>query len=98
MRTLPEITANISKIHSAMQVLSTQINLLDTEYQQAAIDNIGEPYEVWSEMRDKLQTAWHTLNQLWHMEADTELDLYAEENERKRAEWESANQLEYDCE
>lgn len=98
MRTLPEITANITNIQSAMQVLATQINVLDTEYQRAAIYNNGKPYEGWTIMRDKLQAAWQTLNQLCHMEADIELKLKVEESERKRAEWEAANQLEYDCE
>lgn len=97
MRTLSEITSNIQNIQTTMHGLLTQMNLLDNEYQKAAIENTSEPYEGWTEMREKLQTAWQSLNQLWHMEADIELELKVEESERQRAEWESANQLEYEC-
>lgn len=96
MRTLSEITSNIQNIQTTMHGLLTQMNLLDNEYQKATIENTGEPYEGWTEMRDKLQTAWSALNRLWHMEADLELELKVEESERQRAEWESANQLEYE--
>lgn len=51
MRTLDEITANISLISQTMNGIESQISLLDDEYQKAAIENIGEPYEEWTEMR-----------------------------------------------
>lgn len=83
MRTLPEITSNISLISTTMRGLKSQIDLLDNEYQKAAIENTGEPYEGWTEMREKLQTAWDSLNQLWHMEADLESELKHPETEEE---------------
>lgn len=81
MRTLTEITSNISLISTTMHGLKSQIDLLDNEYQKAAIENTGEPYEGWTEMREKLQIAWDSLNQLWHMEVDLELEYKHAETE-----------------
>lgn len=81
MRTLSEITANISLISTTMRGLKTQIDLLNKEYQQAALDNCGSRCVEWAEMCEKMQAAWDSLNQLWHMEVDLELELTQPEAE-----------------
>lgn len=83
MRTKEIINQNITEIHSAMRTLQNQITLLENEYQTVAIEQTGDRYEGWDEMKAKLQTAWETLNQLWHMEADIEQEMRAEEIERE---------------
>ena len=83
MRTKEIINQNITAIHSAMRTLQNQITLLENEYQAVAIEQTGDRYDGWDEMKAKLQTAWDSLNQLWHMEADIEQEMRAEEIERE---------------
>lgn len=83
MRTKEIINQNITDIHSAMRTLQNQITLLENEYQAVVIEQTGDRYEGWDEMKSKLQTAWDSLNQLWHMEADIEQEMRAEEIERE---------------
>lgn len=83
MRTIETIEQNITAIHSAMYVIQNQITLLENEYQAIAIEETGDRYDGWDEMKAKLQTAWDSLNQLWHMEADIVSTMRAEEIERE---------------
>lgn len=83
MRTKEIINQNITDIHSAMRTLQNQMTLLENEYQAVAIEQTGDRYYGWDEMKSKLQTAWDTLNQLWHMEVDIEQEMRAEEIERE---------------
>lgn len=82
MRTIAEIESNLSLIDQIKDGIRVQIELLDGEYQESAIANIGEKYEEWVKMSEKLKAASSVLNQLWHMEADLKNDLkYPEKDE-----------------
>lgn len=75
MRTIAEIDSNLSLITQLKDGIRAQIDLLDGEYQESAIANIGVQYEEWVKMSEKLRAASRVLNQLWHMEEDLKDDL-----------------------
>lgn len=87
MRTEETINNNITAIHAAMRTIQSQISMLENEYQKTAIEDNGERYEGWDEMKAKLQTGWDTLNQLWHMEADIVATMRADAIERAYEEY-----------
>lgn len=70
MRTLFDVTGNIGDIFAAMQIIAKQKHLLETFYQQSAIENTGSECEDWERDAERLGEAWDILNNLLHMEND----------------------------
>lgn len=83
MRTPEQIELNSKSILKAMNIIKSQLELLENEYQQNAIRCIGEKNETFTLMQTNLKNAWDSLNSLFHMEidyaADLERELYEEE-------------------
>lgn len=70
MRSFIELQSNIHSIKNAMDTIKSQIEILENEYQINAVSNLGEPYDIWNLISERLNIAWKDLNYIMHMELD----------------------------
>lgn len=81
MRTIEEIKSNIASIEKTMSGIRQQIEILDKEYQQNAIENIGERDPDIDKMINNLRQSLESLNTHLHMERDFQFDLESDDSE-----------------
>jgi prefoldin subunit 5 len=72
MRTIAQIEENIKNIYKTINGLEAQIELMETDYRQNALECTGGPCETFEEMIANMKEAKKNLCALAHMEIDLE--------------------------
>ncbi len=85
LQTIPQLKNNANKCWNLMRELDAQIEILEKDFQQNHIDNMGERNEDWDVYINQLKSAKEALNAVAHMNLN-DVDYLIEQAEMEKEE------------